>query len=78
VVEDNFAHIDPAGKRQQIFHSITDHIIVSNNKVQPMSLETTTGRDLLVEWVDGTKSWIALKNPGTIEAAEYSVARKLT
>jgi hypothetical protein len=48
---------------------------VSNDNVQP-----TTGRDLLVEWVDGTTSWIPLKdmdNPNPNEAAEYAVAKQL-
>jgi hypothetical protein len=60
--------------------SISDHIIVAHDKVQPTSLETTTGRDLLVKWVDGTTSWIPLKDmdiPRTKEAAEYAVAKQL-
>jgi hypothetical protein len=80
VIEEDFAQMDPAGKRHMISVSITEHIIVSHDNVQPTSLETTTGRDLIVKWVDGTTSCIPLKdmdNPGTIEAAEYAVAKKL-
>jgi hypothetical protein len=81
VVENMYAQIDPEGKRHRIFAGITDHRnTVKADQVQPTSHKTTKGWDLLVEWGDGTTSWIPLKdmkNSNPIEAGEYAVAQQL-
>lgn len=92
IAENLFSQIDDEGHAYQILKEITDHrkddltaipkddgfFITKSGRKQ--ARHTTIGWELLVEWKDGTTSWIPLKelkNSNPVEVAEYAVANKI-
>jgi hypothetical protein len=83
IAENLHSQIDEEGKRYLIFKAIIDHrrdnSTVLEHHVDRME-HTTKGWYLLVEWRDGTTSWISLselKASNPIETAEYAYANRL-
>jgi hypothetical protein len=91
IAESMYSQIDDKGHSFQILKEIIDHKSDGN----PVSLDdgftkepdgaqnpqrTTKGWKLLVQWKDGTSSWIPLKDlkeSNLVETAEYAVANKI-
>lgn len=91
IAENIFAQCDPEGRQHLLFNGIADHrinddavkddegfILSKNGNKVPK--RTTKGWDLLIEWKDGTTSWVPLKqvkDSNPVELAEYAAAHKL-
>jgi hypothetical protein len=83
IAESLDAKIDPDGKVKRIFVEITDHR--SDDKAVRREnhdgiTPTTQGWQLLVEWRDGTTSWLPLrelKASNPVEVAEYAYANNI-
>ncbi|GFH49007.1 hypothetical protein CTEN210_05483 [Chaetoceros tenuissimus] len=86
IAENMFAQVDREGRHQQVLKEISDHswdhtaiprwdgYIKSKSGMVPK--KTTRGWELLVEWKDGTMSWVPLKdlkNSNPVELAQYAV-----
>ena len=57
-----------------------DDIFVNSLCGNKVSRKTTVGWDLLIEWKDGTTSWLALKDikdSYLVQVAEYAVHNKI-
>ncbi|GFH48949.1 hypothetical protein CTEN210_05425 [Chaetoceros tenuissimus] len=90
IAENMFAQVDSEGRHQQVLKEISDHswdhtaiprwdgYIKSKSGMVPK--KTTRGWELLVEWKDGTMSWVPLKdlkNSNPVELAQYAVMNAL-
>lgn len=88
IAENLYNQVDDEGRSHSILQSISDHrkldtaiplsdgFITLPSGVQKKRI-TTKGWDILVDWTDGTSSWIPLadlKESNPIELAEYAVA----
>ena len=91
IAQNMFAQTDSEGHRFLLMKEIVDHhkghdamkqgdnIILSRNGNKTYR-RTTKGWKFLVEWKDGTSSWVdlrELKDSFPIELAEYSIANKI-
>lgn len=92
IVENLYSHIDDEGNSHSILKSIIDHqtnkdVAIPKSKGYFTSatgckrrVVTTKGWKLKVQWLDGTQSWIPLKDikdANPIEVAEYAIARSI-
>ena len=91
IAENLFASCNEHGQRELLLDQITDYRRSPNaltqqdawntsKKGKRTRKRTTVGWQLLFEWKDGTKSWIALKdakNSHPVEVAEYAIANKI-
>jgi hypothetical protein len=92
IAENMYSQIDTEGNKYLLLSEIIDHAkdrramskdngtyVDKHGKPRPRI--TTQGWQLLVEWKDGTSSWVSLKDVkelSPIEAAEYAVANKIS
>ena len=88
-MENLWSQIDSDGRFGKLFKGISSHrkndnavskenvwITMENNVKK--RLITTKGWDLLVDWDNGTQSWLplhAVKQSNPIEVAEYAISR---
>ena len=91
LIENLYAHVDDNGMSHGLLVGITDHLQEDNavakaNRmfVTPQGTRkrriTTKGWKLLVEWDNGTSSWIPLKDikdSNPLEVAEYAQSHDL-
>lgn len=91
ISESMFSQVDPNGHHYQLIHEITDHkkdasaISIANGTFisrsgRQVQKKTTRGWKLLVEWKDGSSSWVSLKDikcSNPVEVAEYAVANNI-
>ena len=91
IAENMFAQVDDEGNMMRLMKEIVDHkadasaIPISEGKTRTRSgtlkpKVTTRGWWLLVEWKDGSTSWVRLKDLKSgyaVELAEYAVANRL-
>ena len=92
IAENMYSQIDTEGNRYLLLSEIIDHLkdkramdkddgtyVDKHGRAKPRI--TTQGWKLLVEWKDGTTSWVPLKDMKEsfpIETAEYAVANKIS
>ena len=91
IAENIFSQIDENGRQFQILREIVEHqkdasaITIDNGYVTSRSgnrhlKKTTRGWKLLVEWMDGSVSWIPLKDlkaSNPVQLAEYAIANNI-
>jgi hypothetical protein len=86
-----FTQVDDEGRHFVLLNEIVDHrsttdaiqlqdgfVIMPNGRKTPK--RTTKGWELLVEWKDGSTSWIPLKDikdTNPVEVAEYAIVNKI-
>ena len=89
IAENMYSMCDPNGRQYQLLEAITDHSYDQtevkgdrhyrhNGKLYPRM--TTEGWKLLVEWKDGSTTWVPLadmKESYPIQTAEYATVHKL-
>ena len=91
IAESLYSQIDDDGRRLQSMQEIVDHERNHNalkeedayysTKSGPKPKRTTKGWRLLVEWKDGSSSWVPLtdlKDAYPVQVADYAVANNLT
>ncbi|KAI2494625.1 Reverse transcriptase (RNA-dependent DNA polymerase) [Fragilaria crotonensis] len=91
IAECLYSQIDDAGRRLQVMKEIIDHEkgrhalneedAYYSTKAGPKPKRTTRGWRLLVEWNDGSSSWIPLsdlKDSYPVQVADYAVVNNLT
>ena len=91
IAESLYSQIDDEGRRLQSMQEIVDHLkddsalqvgdAYYSTKTGPKPKRTTKGWRLLVEWKDGSSSWIPLKDlkdAYPVQVADYAVANNLT
>ena len=91
IAENMFAQVDDEGNRHVLFDAITDHrtggsgikqqdAFVHTRSGTERRKETTRGWEILVQWKDGSTTWVALKdmkNSYPIQLAEYATQRRI-
>jgi Reverse transcriptase (RNA-dependent DNA polymerase) len=88
IAESMYSQIDSEGHHTLLINEISDHAtdgsaVKTDDGFVPGTQQrrwTTKGWKLLVEWKDGTNSWVPLKDikhSNPLEVAEYAVANKL-
>ena len=91
IMENLYSQSDEQGEFSKILKGISNHRKTSDALEQSegwVTLEnnvkkrkvTTAGWDMLIDWIDGSQSWIPLhriKQSNPIETAEYAVSRSL-
>jgi hypothetical protein len=91
IAENMFAQVDDEGNRHVLFDAITDHrtdgskikqqdAFVHTRSGTQRRKETTRGWEILVQWKDGSTTWIALKdmkNSNPVQLAEYATQRRI-
>jgi hypothetical protein len=91
IAENIYTQVDNEGKHFVLLHEITDHrktkdavskedgfIVMPNGRKTPK--RTTKGWELLVEWKDGTTTWVPLKDikdTNPVEVAEYAITNQI-
>ena len=92
IAENMFAQVDNEGNRFQILSEIVDHRTDGSDITQQDAFvttqtgtkrrrETTKGWQILVEWKDGSTSWVQLKDlkeSYPVQLAEYAVQAKIS
>lgn len=92
IAQNLFAQIDEEGNRHVLLDAIIDHRVdgsevkqqdafIVNKSGQKRRVETTKGWELLVQWKDGSTSWVALKDMKEsfpVQVAEYSVESSIS
>jgi hypothetical protein len=91
IAENMFAQVDAEGNRYVLFEAIVDHrtdgsevkmqdaFITTRNGNQRRK-ETTKGWEILVQWKDGSTTWITLKdmkNSYPVQLAEYAMQTRI-
>ena len=91
IMENLYTQADEYGNTTKIFKGISNHRstpdaipksdgwVTLNGNLRKRRV-TTKGWDLLVDWVDGTQSWIPLhqiKKSNPLETAEYAISRNI-
>jgi hypothetical protein len=91
IAENMFAQVDDEGNRHVLFDEIVDHrtdgsevkqqdAFVTASTGNKRRKETTKGWEILVQWKDGSTTWVALKdmkNSYPVQLAEYATQRRL-
>ena len=91
IAENLFAQVDDEGNRHVLMHEIIDHRTNGQEVKQQDAFlitkmgtkrrrETTKGWELLVEWKDGSTTWVALKDMKEsfpVQVSEYAVASRI-
>ena len=91
IAENLFAQVDDEGNRHVLMHEIIDHrtnglevkqqdAFLTTKMGTKRRRETTKGWELLVEWKDGSTTWVALKDMKEsfpVQVAEYAVASRI-
>jgi hypothetical protein len=91
IAENMFVQVDDEGNRRVMFDAITDHrtdgseikqqdAFVHTRSGTQRRKETTRGWEILVQWKDGSTTWIALKdmkNSNPVQLAEYATQRRI-
>jgi hypothetical protein len=92
IAENLFAQVDQEGNRHVLFSKITDHrtdgskikqqdAFITNKHGSKRRRETTKGWEILVQWKDGSTTWVTLKDMKEsypVQLAEYSVKNKIS
>jgi hypothetical protein len=92
IAENMFAQVDDEGHRHVLFEAIVDHRTDGSEVKQQDAFlttrtgtkrrrETTQGWEILVQWKDGSTTWITLKdmkNSYPVQLAEYAVQSRLS
>ena len=91
IAENLFAQVDDEGNRHVLMHEIIDHRTNGQEVKQQDAFlttkmgtkrrrEMTKGWELLVEWKDGSRIWVALKDMKEsfpVQVSEYAVASRI-
>ncbi len=91
IAENMFAQVDDEGNRHVLFEEIVDHrtdgsevkqqdAFLTTRNGNKRRRETTKGWEILVQWKDGSTTWITLKdmkNSYPVQLAEYATQRRL-
>jgi hypothetical protein len=91
IAENMFAQVDDEGNRHVLFKEIIDHrtdgselkqqdAFITTRSGTKRRRETTKGYEILVQWKDGSTTWVALKdmkNSYPVQLAEYSIQRRI-
>ena len=91
IAENKFAQVDDEGNRHVLFDAIIDHRTDGSEVKQQDAFihtrsgtqrrkETTKGWEILVQWKDGSSTWVTLKdmkNSYPVQLAEYATQRRL-
>ena len=92
IAENLFAQIDTEGNRHVLFDMIVDHrtdgkevkqqdAFTTNSRGVKRRRETTKGWEMLIQWKDGSTTWVALKDikeAYPVQAAEYAVENRIS
>ena len=92
LAENMFAQVDDHGNRHVMFESIIDHrtdgneikqqdAFIRNKSGTERRRETTKGWEILVQFKDGSTTWVALKdskNSFPVQTAEYAVENRIS
>jgi hypothetical protein len=87
-----FAQVEDEGNRHVLFDEIVDYrtngtemkqqdAFIANKSGSKRRRETTKGWEMLVQWKDGSTTWVALKDMKEaypVQVAEYAVLSKLS
>jgi hypothetical protein len=87
-----FAQVDDEGNRHVLFDEIVDYrtdgteikqqeAFITNKSGTKRRRETTKGWEMLIQWKDGSTTWVALKDMKEsypVQVAEYAVLSKLS
>jgi hypothetical protein len=91
IAQNMFEQVDDEGQVHILFNDIIDHrkgtdavaiddgFVIHNNRRTPK--RTTRGWTMLVQWKDGSTTWIPLKDlkkSNPVQVADYVVAHKLS
>jgi hypothetical protein len=91
IAENMFAQVDDEGNRHVLFQEIVDHRTDGSEVKQQDAFvltrtgtkrrkETTQGWEILVQWKDGSVTWVTLKdmkNSYPVQLAEYATQRRI-
>jgi hypothetical protein len=91
IAENMFAQVDDEGNRHVLFEEIVDHrtdgsevkqqdAFITTRTGTKRRKETTKGWEILVQWKDGSTTWVALKdmkNSYPVQLAEYATQRRI-
>ncbi len=91
IAENMFSQVDDEGNRHVSFEEIVDHRIDGSEAKQQDAFvttrtgterrkETTKGWEILVQWKDGSTTWVALKdmkNSCPVQLAECATNRRI-
>jgi hypothetical protein len=91
IAENMFAQTDMEGNRHVLFEEITDHrtdgsevkqqdAFIKTRSGTERRRETTKGWEILVQWKDGSTTWVALKDMKEsypLQLAEYAVLNRI-
>ena len=92
IAENMLSQVDDEGNRFQLLSDIIDHRKNGSEVIQQDAFittrtgtkrrrETTKGWEILVEWKDGSTTWVQLKDlkeSNSIELAEYAVQARIS
>jgi hypothetical protein len=92
IAENLFAQVDPEGHRHVMFAEIIDHRTNGQELKEEVGFvltsmgtrrqrETTVGWEILIQWKDGSTTWVPLKDAKEaypVQLAEYSVATRIS
>ena len=92
IAENLYAQVDEEGNRHVLFDEIIDHrtngkevkqqdafVVASNGNKRRR--ETTLGWEILVQWKDGSSTWVALKDMKEsfpVQLAEYAIVARIS
>jgi hypothetical protein len=91
IAENMFAQVDDEGNRHVLFEEIVDHrtdgsevkqqdAFIQTRSGTKRRKETTKGWEILVQWKDGSTTWVALKdmkNSYPVQLAEYAIHNRI-
>lgn len=92
VAQNLFAQVDEEGNRHVLFEEIVDHrtdgtevkqqdAFLTSQNGNKRRRETTKGWEILVQWKDGSTTWVSLKdmkNAYPVQMAEYAVQARVS
>ena len=91
IAQNMFAQVDEEGNRHVLFDAIIDHRVdgtevkamdafITNKVGHKRRHETTKGWEILVQWKDGSTTWVKLKDvkdSNPVQLAEYAVHMRI-
>jgi len=91
IAQNMFAQVDEEGNRHVLFDAIIDHRVdgtevktmdafIKNKVGHKRRRETTKGWEILVQWKDGSTTWVKLKDvkdSNPVQLAEYAVHMRI-